>query len=34
MGASGLLRFFRRQALLVQQGAAAPIAAYAEDARR
>jgi succinate-semialdehyde dehydrogenase / glutarate-semialdehyde dehydrogenase len=34
MGASGLLRFFRRQALLVQQGRAAPIAAYAEDARR
>jgi acyl-CoA reductase-like NAD-dependent aldehyde dehydrogenase len=34
MGASGLMRFFRRQALLVQTGAAAPIAAYAEDARR
>ncbi len=34
MGASGLLRFFRRQALLVQQGAAAPMSAYAEDATR
>jgi acyl-CoA reductase-like NAD-dependent aldehyde dehydrogenase len=34
MGASGLLRFFRRQALLVQRGAAAPISAYAEDAPR
>lgn len=34
MGATGLLRFFRRQALLVQTGAAAPLAAYSEDARR
>ncbi len=34
MGASGLLRFFRRQALLVQRGAAAPMSAYAEDSRR
>lgn len=31
MGDSGLLRFFRRQALLRQTGPAAPIAAYAED---
>ncbi len=34
MGASGLMRFFRKQALLVQKGAALPITAYAEDARR
>ncbi|MEI6418036.1 MAG: aldehyde dehydrogenase family protein, partial [Sphingomonadales bacterium] len=30
MGASGLTRFFRRRALLVQTGTAAPMAAYAE----
>lgn len=30
MGASGLLRFFRRQALLIQHGEAATISAYAE----
>lgn len=30
MGASGLLRFFRRQALLRQQGTPLPLAAYAE----
>ena len=30
MGASGLLRFFRRQALLRQTGAPLPLAAYAE----
>ncbi len=30
MGASGLLRFFRRQALLRQSGAAMPLAAWAE----
>jgi acyl-CoA reductase-like NAD-dependent aldehyde dehydrogenase len=30
MGASGLLRFFRRQALLRQAGAAMPLAAWAE----
>lgn len=34
MGASGLMRFFRKQALLVQTGVALPIAAYAEDAKR
>jgi acyl-CoA reductase-like NAD-dependent aldehyde dehydrogenase len=34
MGESGLLRFFRRQALLRQTGQALPLAAYAEDARR
>ena len=34
MGDSGLLRFFRRQALLRQTGRALPLAAYAEDARR
>ena len=32
MGASGLLRFFRRQALLRQHGQAMPLAAWAEDA--
>jgi acyl-CoA reductase-like NAD-dependent aldehyde dehydrogenase len=31
MGDSGLLRFFRRQAIIRQSGEAAPIAAYAED---
>ena len=30
MGESGLLRFFRRQALIRQEGEAAPVAAYAE----
>ena len=34
MGDSGLLRFFRRQALLRQTGRALPLAAYAEDAAR
>lgn len=34
MGDSGLTRFVRRQALLRQTGAALPLAAYAEDARR
>lgn len=34
MGDSGLLRFFRKQALLRQTGQAMPIAAYAEDAHR
>ena len=34
MGDSGLLRFFRRQAIIHQHGDAAPIAAYAEDAWR
>jgi len=33
MGASGLTRFLRRQAILVQEGAALPLSAYAEDAR-
>jgi succinate-semialdehyde dehydrogenase/glutarate-semialdehyde dehydrogenase len=33
MGASGLTRFLRRQAILVQEGAALPLGAYAEDAR-
>jgi acyl-CoA reductase-like NAD-dependent aldehyde dehydrogenase len=32
MGESGLLRFFRRQAIIRQSGEAAPIAAYSEDA--
>lgn len=31
MGDSGLLRFFRRQALLRQEGQALPLAAYAEE---
>ncbi len=31
MGDSGLLRFYRRQALIKQSGAALPMAAYAED---
>lgn len=31
MGDSGLLRFFRRQALIRQSGQALPLAAYAED---
>jgi acyl-CoA reductase-like NAD-dependent aldehyde dehydrogenase len=34
MGEIGLLRFFRRQALLRQTGQALPLAAYAEDAKR
>ena len=34
MGDSGLLRFFRRQLLIRQEGAALPLAAYAEDAGR
>lgn len=34
MGESGLLRFFRKQALIRQCGHALPIAAYAEDALR
>lgn len=34
MGDSGLLRFFRRQALIRQDGVALPISAYAEDAAR
>lgn len=34
MGDSGLLRFFRKQALLRQTGAALPMSAYAEDAAR
>ena len=34
MGDSGLLRFFRRQALLRQTGTPLPLSAYAEDARR
>jgi acyl-CoA reductase-like NAD-dependent aldehyde dehydrogenase len=34
MGDSGLLRFFRKQALLRQTGHALPIQAYAEDAQR
>ncbi len=34
MGESGLLRFFRKQALLRQNGQALPVQAYAEDARR
>jgi acyl-CoA reductase-like NAD-dependent aldehyde dehydrogenase len=32
MGDNGLLRFFRRQAIIRQSGEAAPISAYAEDA--
>jgi len=32
MGDSGLLRFFRKQALIRQTGAALPLAAYAEEA--
>lgn len=32
MGASGLLRFFRKQALIRQTGAPLPLAAYAEEA--
>lgn len=32
MGDSGLMRFFRKQALIRQHGTALPIAAYAEDA--
>lgn len=31
MGASGLLRFLRRQALLIQTGTALPLSAYAEE---
>ena len=34
MGDSGMLRFFRRQALIRQTGTALPLAAYAEDAAR
>jgi succinate-semialdehyde dehydrogenase / glutarate-semialdehyde dehydrogenase len=34
MGYSGLLRFFRKQALIRQSGASLPISAYAEDAQR
>lgn len=34
MGESGLLRFYRKQALLRQTGAALPIQAYAEDSRQ
>ena len=34
MGDSGLLRFFRKQALIRQSGQALPLAAYAEDAQR
>lgn len=34
MGDSGLLRFFRKQALIRQTGRALPLAAYAEDAGR
>lgn len=34
MGDSGLLRFFRKQALIRQTGKALPIAAFAEDAQR
>ncbi len=34
MGDSGLMRFFRKQALIRQIGTALPIAAYAEDASR
>ena len=33
MGDSGLLRFFRKQALIRQSGDAMPLAAYAEDAQ-
>ena len=31
MGDSGILRFFRRQALIKQSGSALPMAAYAEE---
>ena len=34
MGASGLLRFFRRQALIRQHGAPLPLSAYAEESLR
>jgi succinate-semialdehyde dehydrogenase / glutarate-semialdehyde dehydrogenase len=34
MGEAGLLRFFRRQALIKQSGPALPMAAYAEEAMR
>lgn len=34
MGDSGLLRFFRRQAIIRQAGAALPLAAYSEEALR
>jgi len=34
MGESGLLRFFRKQALIKQTGYALPTSAYAEDAKR
>jgi succinate-semialdehyde dehydrogenase / glutarate-semialdehyde dehydrogenase len=34
MGDSGILRFFRRQALIRQSGNALPLGAYAEDATR
>lgn len=34
MGESGLLRFFRKQAILRQSGAALPLAAYSEEALR
>jgi succinate-semialdehyde dehydrogenase / glutarate-semialdehyde dehydrogenase len=34
MGDTGLLRFFRKQALIRQSGPALPIAAYAEDTQR
>ena len=34
MGDSGLMRFFRRQLLIRQEGTALPLAAYAEDAKR
>jgi succinate-semialdehyde dehydrogenase / glutarate-semialdehyde dehydrogenase len=34
MGESGMMRFFRRQALIRQEGQALPLAAYAEDATR
>lgn len=33
MGDSGMLRFFRKQALIRQQGQALPLAAYSEDER-
>jgi succinate-semialdehyde dehydrogenase / glutarate-semialdehyde dehydrogenase len=33
MGDSGLLRFFRKQALIRQSGAALPLAAYSEDSQ-
>lgn len=34
MGDSGMLRFFRKQALIRQTGTALPLAAYAEDTKR